>query len=44
MILDTRSDLLETRAMYARTGYGETEPHNDDVPVSAEHWFRKVLS
>ncbi|MFJ8104987.1 GNAT family N-acetyltransferase [Streptomyces sp. NPDC096132] len=41
MILDTRSDLVEARALYARLGYRETEPHNDDV--YAEHWFTKAL-
>lgn len=42
MILDTRGDLVEARALYARLGYQETEPHNDDK--YAEHWFRKRLS
>jgi len=42
MVLDTRGDLVEARALYARLGYEETEPHNDDV--YAEHWFRKDLS
>jgi GNAT superfamily N-acetyltransferase len=41
MILDTRGDLVEARALYARLGYEETEPHNDDV--YAEHWFTKHL-
>ncbi|WP_367323493.1 GNAT family N-acetyltransferase [Streptomyces sp. HUAS ZL42] len=41
MILDTRSDLVEARALYARLGYTETERHNDDE--YAEHWFRKPL-
>ncbi|MDQ0990611.1 GNAT family N-acetyltransferase [Streptomyces sp. V3I7] len=41
MILDTRGDLVEARALYARLGYTETEPHNDDK--YAEHWFRKDL-
>ncbi|WP_282699618.1 GNAT family N-acetyltransferase [Streptomyces sp. CC219B] len=41
MILDTRNDLVEARALYARLGYAETEPHNDDV--YAEHWFAKDL-
>ncbi|MER5945298.1 GNAT family N-acetyltransferase [Streptomyces sp. NPDC001904] len=40
--LDTRSDLTEARALYARLGYAETEPFNDDV--YAEHWFVKTLS
>ncbi|MFE6893706.1 GNAT family N-acetyltransferase [Streptomyces sp. NPDC057694] len=39
--LDTRSDLTEARALYARLGYAETEPFNDDV--YAEHWFVKKL-
>ncbi|MGA5767479.1 GNAT family N-acetyltransferase [Streptomyces pseudogriseolus] len=41
MILDTRGDLVEARALYARLGYAETEPHNDDP--YAEHWFAKRL-
>ncbi|WP_333777012.1 GNAT family N-acetyltransferase [Streptomyces sp. IBSBF 3136] len=41
MILDTRGDLVEARALYARLGYAETGPHNDDP--YAEHWFRKDL-
>ncbi|MFF4901488.1 GNAT family N-acetyltransferase [Streptomyces sp. NPDC001068] len=41
MVLDTRTDLVEARALYARLGYTEGEPHNDDV--YAEHWFRKDL-
>ncbi|MFF4499559.1 GNAT family N-acetyltransferase [Streptomyces sp. NPDC001401] len=41
LILDTRSDLVEARALYVRLGYSETEPHNDDK--YAEHWFRKEL-
>lgn len=42
MILDTRHDLVEARALYARLGYAETEPHNDDR--YAEHWFAKNLN
>ncbi|MGK5696681.1 GNAT family N-acetyltransferase [Streptomyces sp. URMC 128] len=42
MILDTRGDLVEARALYARLGYEETEPHNDDA--YAEHWFTKQLT
>ncbi|MCZ0989466.1 GNAT family N-acetyltransferase [Streptomyces diastatochromogenes] len=42
LILDTRGDLVEARALYARLGYTETGPHNDDQ--YAEHWFRKDLS
>ncbi|MGW7546624.1 GNAT family N-acetyltransferase [Streptomyces sp. NPDC054770] len=41
IVLDTRTDLVEARALYARLGYTETEPHNDDV--YAGHWFRKEL-
>ncbi|MET7379338.1 GNAT family N-acetyltransferase [Streptomyces sp. NPDC005526] len=41
MILDTRGDLVEARALYARLGYRETEPHNGDR--YAEHWFTKPL-
>jgi GNAT superfamily N-acetyltransferase len=42
MILDTRGDLVEARALYARLGYTETEPYNDDQ--YAEHWFTKPLA
>ncbi|MFE8943678.1 GNAT family N-acetyltransferase [Streptomyces sp. NPDC007856] len=42
LILDTRSDLVEARSLYARLGYTETGPHNDDF--YAEHWFRKELA
>ncbi|MER8014456.1 GNAT family N-acetyltransferase [Streptomyces griseoluteus] len=42
MILDTRTDLVEARALYARLGYTETERHNEDP--YAEHWFTKDLS
>ncbi|MEU9155633.1 GNAT family N-acetyltransferase [Streptomyces sp. NPDC048417] len=41
LVLDTRTDLVEARTLYARLGYTETEPHNDDA--YAEHWFRKEL-
>ncbi|GGR90298.1 N-acetyltransferase [Streptomyces humidus] len=41
MILDTRGDLVEARALYARLGYAETGAHNDDP--YADHWFRKDL-
>ncbi|WP_181387412.1 GNAT family N-acetyltransferase [Streptomyces sp. Act143] len=41
MILDTRHDLTEARALYTRLGYTETPPHNDDR--YAEHWFTKNL-
>ncbi|KOV71250.1 GNAT family N-acetyltransferase [Streptomyces sp. MMG1121] len=42
LVLDTRSDLVEARALYARLGYRETGPHNDGV--YADHWFRKELA
>ncbi|MDC0768243.1 GNAT family N-acetyltransferase [Streptomyces sp. HD] len=41
LILDTRHDLVEARALYTRLGYEETAPHNDEV--YAEHWFSKTL-
>ncbi|MEU4872528.1 GNAT family N-acetyltransferase [Streptomyces sp. NPDC021608] len=41
MILDTRGDLVEARALYARLGYAETDAHNDEP--YADHWFRKHL-
>ncbi len=40
--LDTRADLVEARALYARHGYREVPPFNDDR--YAEHWFGKRLS
>ncbi|MEU6180972.1 GNAT family N-acetyltransferase [Streptomyces coeruleorubidus] len=42
IVLDTRGDLVEARALYARLGYAETEPYNDDP--YAEHWFTKHLT
>lgn len=42
LVLDTRADLVEARALYTRLGYAETEAHNDDQ--YAEHWFRKTLT
>ncbi|MFJ7964516.1 GNAT family N-acetyltransferase [Streptomyces sp. NPDC096324] len=42
LVLDTRSDLVEARALYARHGYEETAAHNDQA--YAEHWFRKDLT
>ncbi|WLW55456.1 GNAT family N-acetyltransferase [Streptomyces sp. YU58] len=41
LILDTRADLAEARALYARLGYEETPPHNEQL--YADHWFRKHL-
>jgi ribosomal protein S18 acetylase RimI-like enzyme len=41
MRLDTRGDLTEARALYARLGYREVEPFNDGP--YAEHWFEKAL-
>lgn len=39
--LDTRSDLVEARRLYAAVGFTEVAAHNDDP--YAEHWFRKEL-
>lgn len=41
VVLDTRHDLLEARALYTRHGYREVTPHND-APY-AERWFAKDL-
>ncbi|GAA2645955.1 GNAT family N-acetyltransferase [Streptomyces vastus] len=41
LVLDTRNDLVEARAMYARHGYVEIERYNDEE--YAEHWFTKEL-
>ena len=40
--LDTRTDLVEARSLYASLGYIEGEPHNTDP--YANHWFRKELA
>ncbi len=39
--LDTRADLVEARALYARHGYLEIHAFNDGP--YAQHWFEKVL-
>ncbi|MER7083456.1 GNAT family N-acetyltransferase [Saccharopolyspora kobensis] len=39
--LDTRSDLVEARRLYARHGYQEVPAFNDGP--YAEHWFEKAL-
>ncbi|WBB68738.1 GNAT family N-acetyltransferase [Micromonospora sp. WMMD812] len=39
--LDTRSDLVEARALYARHGYVEIPAYSRDA--YAEHWFEKLL-
>lgn len=41
MVLDTRGDLVEARALYTRLGYAETPAYKDD-PYT-EHWFAKRL-
>lgn len=41
IVLDTRADLVEARALYARLGYQEKERHNNDP--YAEHWFGRQL-
>lgn len=42
IVLDTRGDLVEARALYARLGYVESAPHNDHE--YADHWFTKTLA
>ncbi|MFI7606403.1 GNAT family N-acetyltransferase [Micromonospora sp. NPDC049366] len=39
--LDTRSDLVEARALYARHGYREIPAYSHDK--YAEHWFERLL-
>jgi len=39
--LDTRSDLVEARGLYAKHGYVEVEPFNAEE--YADHWFAKDL-
>jgi GNAT superfamily N-acetyltransferase len=41
MRLEVRADLVEARALYARTGYKEVAPFSDDK--YADHWFEKTL-
>ena len=42
MRLDTRNDLVEARALYAKHGFAEIDRYND--AVYAEHWFEKRLT
>nr|WP_232328132.1 GNAT family N-acetyltransferase [Kibdelosporangium sp. MJ126-NF4]CEL17691.1 acetyltransferase [Kibdelosporangium sp. MJ126-NF4]CTQ91083.1 acetyltransferase [Kibdelosporangium sp. MJ126-NF4] len=42
MRLDVREDLVEARALYAKVGYAEVEPFNDDKYVG--HWLAKNLA
>ncbi|MFD6158020.1 GNAT family N-acetyltransferase [Nocardia sp. NPDC060256] len=41
IVLDTRLDLVEARALYARLGYEESTPHNNEM--YAECWYSKKL-
>ncbi|APY88539.1 GNAT family N-acetyltransferase [Streptomyces alfalfae] len=41
IVLDTRTDLVEARALYRRHGYEETEPYT--ARPYAEHWYGKKL-
>ncbi|WP_377271385.1 GNAT family N-acetyltransferase [Peterkaempfera sp. SMS 1(5)a] len=41
MRLDTRRDLVEARALYARHGYAEIPAYNRSP--YADHWFEKAL-
>jgi GNAT superfamily N-acetyltransferase len=41
MRLDVREDLVEARGLYAKSGYVETEPFNDDDFVA--YWLAKDL-
>ena len=40
--LDTRTDLIEARGLYASLGFVEGDAHNSDP--YANHWFRKDLA
>ena len=41
MRLDTRHDLVEARALYAKRGYREIPPYSHSP--YADHWFEKRL-
>jgi GNAT superfamily N-acetyltransferase len=41
LVLDTADDLTEARALYAREGFGETEPYNANP--YAHHWYSRDL-
>ncbi|MGC0341132.1 GNAT family N-acetyltransferase [Streptomyces sp. SLBN-8D4] len=41
LVLETRKDLTEALALYARLGYEETEPYSDDI--YADHTLAKPL-
>ncbi|MFI5933190.1 GNAT family N-acetyltransferase [Actinoplanes sp. NPDC051494] len=40
--LDTRTDLVEARALYAAAGFTEIPPHRDRA--YADHWFAKSIA
>ncbi|QEV17880.1 GNAT family N-acetyltransferase [Streptomyces alboniger] len=42
LVLDTRTDLVEARALYTRHGYEEIEPYAESA--YAEHWYGKRLA
>ncbi|MFI2613829.1 GNAT family N-acetyltransferase [Streptomyces sp. NPDC018584] len=42
IVLDTRTDLVEARALYTRHGYAEVEPY--EARPYAEHWYGKELA
>ncbi len=41
VVLDTRGDLVEARALYTREGFVETEPYNENP--DADHWYARDL-
>ena len=41
LVLDTRADLVEARTLYARDGFAEVEPYNDNP--FAQVWYAKDL-
>ena len=43
LFLDTRTDLVEARALYARCGFSEIPPPTATPGPFQDHWFEKTL-